>query len=146
MWRFIADISAVETSSKKRRKSKLCRTLWQCRSVHVGNKNNFKNSLRTNEVQIVWKRKSNGSRPKCTGSYEKKRISEIGWHSSESPLITPGSWPSKERNGGCKLWAYQGKAALKYRSWSTNILSYELKFCLEVICTYDFSVTEKVVN
>ena len=33
-----------------------------------------KNSLRTTEAQIVQKVENNEARPKCTGSYKKKRV------------------------------------------------------------------------
>ena len=40
-------------------------------NCHDGNKNNFKNNVRTIEVQIVQKLKYNEPRPKFTGSYKK---------------------------------------------------------------------------
>ena len=36
-----------------------------------------KNSLRTNEAQIVQKLKNDEARPKFTGSYKKKRVRQL---------------------------------------------------------------------
>ena len=41
---------------------------------HDGNKNNFKNNLRTIEAQIALKLKNNKPRPKFTASYKKACI------------------------------------------------------------------------
>ena len=56
-----------------------------------------KNSLRTIEAQIVQKLKNNEARPKCTGSYKKKRVfKKLYIHNAIGDVVlTNISWETK---------------------------------------------------
>ena len=61
-----------------------------------GNKNNFKNNVRTIDAQILPKRKNNEPRPQFTGSYKKKASMYTLYHMQYGASIV-NNYPPKWR-------------------------------------------------